>query len=130
MGGRGGSSGISAKSDNLRRTGLDVTTKGGKTTRYYFTNNAGENYYQRGIGGTPNPTPLNMSAQEFRDRAEKSGASVRQLSSSEILADVRSYTENRTITNRFLNLADVQDRTMKRGTKANRTASRIARRKQ
>ncbi len=129
MGGRGGKSGISAKSSGSGYTGLDVTTKDGETTRYYFTSNAGENYYQRGIGGNPEPTPLNMSAKEFRDRVEKSGASVREVSSAERRSDEDDYKRDRASTNKFLNAADVQDRTMKRGSKANRLASRIAKRK-
>lgn len=55
MGGRGGSSSLTKSS------GLDVTIDG-KTTRYYFTKSGGTNYYQRGIGDVPQPTPLNMSA--------------------------------------------------------------------
>lgn len=129
MGGRGGKSGISAKSSGSGYTGLDVTTKDGETIRYYFTSNAGENYYQRGIGGNPEPTPLNMSVKEFRDRVEKSGASVREVSSAERRSDEDDYKRDRASTNKFLNTADVQDRTMKRGSKANRLASRIAKRK-
>ena len=59
MGGRGGSSGIGAGGN----TGLDVT-RDGQTTRYYFFNRNGTNYYQRGISGTPEPTPANMSVKE------------------------------------------------------------------
>lgn len=129
MGGRGGKSGISAKSSGSGYTGLDVTTKDGETTRYYFTSNAGENYYQRGIGGSPEPTPLNMSAKEFRDRVEKSGAAVREVSSSERKSDEDDYKRDRASTKKFLDMADVQNGTMRRGTKANRLASRTAKRK-
>lgn len=129
MGGRGGKSGISAKSSGSGYTGLDVTTKDGETTRYYFTSNAGENYYQRGIGGSPEPTPLNMSAKEFRDRVEKSGASVREVSSSERRSDENDYKRDREATQKFLDMADRQDKTMKRVTRMERAGNRANRRK-
>ena len=129
MGGRGGKSGISAKSSGSGYTGLDVTTKDGETIRYYFTSNAGENYYQRGIGGTPEPTPLNMSVKEFRDRVEKSGASVRELSSSERRSDENDYKREREATQKFLDMADRQDKTMKRVTRMERVGNRANRRR-
>lgn len=61
MGGRGGSSGLSS-------SGLDVI-RNGETTRYYFSNKNGRHYYQIGIGGAPQPTPLNMSASEFKKKS-------------------------------------------------------------
>ena len=64
MGGRGSNSNLGGGSGSgLKTTGLDVTHNG-ETTRYYFTSKDGQNYYQRGISGTPEPTPLNMSAKE------------------------------------------------------------------
>ena len=72
MGGRGGSSRMGSAGGY---SGMDVT-KDGETTRYYFTSKNGINYYQRGIGGTPEPTPLNMSASEMRRRVQANGASV------------------------------------------------------
>lgn len=69
MGGRGGSSGIGIGGNS----GLDVT-KDGQTTRYYFSSQNGTNYYQRGIEGMSEPTPLNMSAREFKQRVEANGA--------------------------------------------------------
>ena len=74
MGGRGSNSNLGGGSGSgLKTTGLDVTHNG-ETTRYYFTSKDGQNYYQRGISGTPEPTPLNMSAKEFRQRVESNGA--------------------------------------------------------
>lgn len=121
-------SGFGKSGGSSRISGLDVTLNG-ETTRYYFTKSGSQNYYQRGVDGTPEPTPLNMSAKEFRDRVEKSGASVREVSSAERRSDEDDYKRDRASTNKFLNAADVQDRTMKRGSKANRLASRIAKRK-
>lgn len=130
MGGRGGSSGISPGGGTGNKyTGLDVTTKDGETTRYYFTKSGGVNYYQRGIGGMPEPTPLNMSVKEFRDRVEKSGASVRELSSSERRSDENDYKREREATQKFLDMADRQDKTMKRVTRMERVGNRANRRR-
>ena len=74
MGGRGSSSGGSGG-------GIDVTHSG-KTTRYYFSKRNGVNYYQKGIGGMPEPTPRNMSAKEFSDRVKANGATVKAVSQS------------------------------------------------
>ena len=77
MGGRGSNSNLGGGSGSgLKTTGLDVTHNG-ETTRYYFTSKDGQNYYQRGISGTPEPTPLNMSAKEFRQRVESNGATTK-----------------------------------------------------
>lgn len=96
MGGRGGSSNMSGKSERsgIRYSGLDVTTKDG-TTRYYFTNREGTNYYQRGIDGDPEPTPLNMSAKEFKQRVEANGATTKPLSNSDYQKENKKYMEER-----------------------------------
>lgn len=75
MGGRGGSSGI----DGAKETAFSVTMNG-ETTEYKFTRNSNQNYFQRGIGGRIEETPLNMSASEFRRRAESNGATVNKMS--------------------------------------------------
>ena len=83
MGGRGGSSNFGGGSGgSSKTTGLDVTHNG-ETTRYYFTSKDGQNYYQRGISGTPEPTPLNMSAKEFQKRMESNGATTKAISNAE-----------------------------------------------
>lgn len=75
MGGRGGSSGI----DRAKETAFSVTMNG-ETTEYKFTKKGKQNYFQRGIGGRIEETPLNMSASEFRRRAESNGATVNKMS--------------------------------------------------
>lgn len=72
MGGRGGSSGT-------KETAFSVTMNG-ETTEYKFTRKGKQNYYQRGIGGHIEETPLNMSASEFRKRVESNGATVKKMS--------------------------------------------------
>lgn len=75
MGGRGGSSGIGEG----KETAFSVTMNG-ETTEYKFTRKGKQNYFQRGIGGRIEETPLNMSASEFRRRAESNGATVNKMS--------------------------------------------------
>lgn len=122
MGGRGGSSSLTKSS------GLDVTIDG-KTTRYYFTKSGGTNYYQRGIGDVPQPTPLNMSSGEFKKRVENNGAVTKNVSAAQKRADERSYKKDRQETNRFLNQNDVSDRDLKKGSRAERIRNRANRRR-
>lgn len=100
MGGRGSSSGGGGG-------GIDVTHSG-KTTRYYFSKRNGVNYYQKGIGGTPEPTPGNMSAKEFSDRVKANGATVKTVSQSARKTEEKTYKADRKVTNSFLNQADVK----------------------
>lgn len=100
MGGRGSSSGSGGG-------GIDVTHSG-KTTRYYFSKRNGVNYYQKGIGGMPEPTPRNMSAKEFSDRVKANGATVKAVSQSARKIEEKAYKADRKATNSFLNQADVK----------------------
>lgn len=100
MGGRGSSSGVGGG-------GIDVTHSG-KTTRYYFSKRNGVNYYQKGIGGTPEPTPRNMSAKEFSDRVKANGATVKAVSKSARKIEEKEYKADRKATNSFLNQADAK----------------------
>lgn len=77
MGGRGSTSGMSSGSGSVR--GITVKMNG-QSTDYYFTTRDGTHYYQRGIEGTPNPTPQNMTMSEFRKRVERNGADVKTIS--------------------------------------------------
>ena len=97
MGGRGGSSGLGEK-----MSGLDVT-RNGDTTSYYFSKQDGVNYYQRGIGGMPEPTPLNMSIKEFAKRIASNGGKAERVTSSQKTMDERQYREDREKTDKFLN---------------------------
>lgn len=121
MGGRGGSSGIGGAG------GLDVT-KDGYTTRYYFSSKNGTNYYQRGISGVPEPTPLNMSASEFRQRMTAGGASVRNVSTSERAKESKAYKSDRKITNRFLDRETASNRMLSSGSRADAKINRANRR--
>ena len=123
MGGRGGSSGMGKGSGNI---GLDVT-KDGQTTRYYFSNRNGTNYYQRGISGTPQPTPANMSAKEFKHRVESNGATTRAVSGTERRKDQKAYKADRKATNEFLNIAEF-NRTAAKGSRSDNIDNRANRR--
>lgn len=122
MGGHGGSSGISSGGGS----GFDVT-RNGETTRYYFSSKNGQHYYQVGIGGTPQPTPLNMSASEFKKRVTSNGATVKSISASERRKDEKAYKADRKATNDFLN-ADEYNRTAVKGTRSARANNRVNRR--
>ena len=124
MGGRGSSSGLPMPP---RERGMDVTING-ETTRYYFTRKNGVNYYKRGIGGMEQPTPLNMSQREFRERAESNGATTKNLSVSEWRKDLENYKKDRKETNDFLNQNEF-NRTAKKDTRAERNYNRGARRR-
>lgn len=120
MGGRGGSSGLGTVGKN---SGLDVT-KDGQTTRYYFAHKNGVNYYQRGIGGTPEPTPMNMSAGEFKQRLERGGAVTRVVSRSERNKDERAYKADREVTNSFLDRETASNRALSSGSRADAKVNR------
>ena len=109
-------------------TGLDVT-KDGQTTRYYFSNRNGTNYYQRGISGTPQPTPLNMSASEFKKRATSNGATVKKLSASERRRDQKAYKADRKATNAFLDKETASNRALSSGSRAAAKSNRANRRR-
>ena len=124
MGGRGGSSGIGAGGN----TGLDVT-RDGQITRYYFFNRNGTNYYQRGISGTPEPTPANMSVKEFKQRVESNGATTKAVSGNERRKEQKSYKADREAANRFLDRETASNRTLSSGSRADAKVNRANRRR-
>lgn len=124
MGGRGGSSGIGIGGNS----GLDVT-KDGQTTRYYFSNRNGTNYYQRGIGGMPEPTPMNMSAKEFKQRVESGGATTKAVSVAERNKDKNTYKADRLATNQFLDKETASNRMLSRGSREDAKVNRANRRR-
>lgn len=101
MGGRGANSWLD---DSIRFTGLDVTGKDGETVRYYFTKNEGTNYYQRGYDGMPRPTPLNISAKEFKRRAESNGATTKPVTKKQYFDSKKAHKAYRKEMDKFLNL--------------------------
>lgn len=105
MGGRGGSSGMGG---NTKLSGSRVTFKDGTKKAYFFTSKNGTNYYQEGINGIPNPTPLNMSEREFKRRVKTNGGKVERISTSEMRKAQKAYKEDRKSTSNFLNAADAQ----------------------
>ena len=128
MGGRGSNSNLGGGSGSgLKTTGLDVTHNG-ETTRYYFTSKDGQNYYQRGISGTPEPTPLNMSAKEFRQRVESNGAKTKAVSNAEYKKDTKRQENYRKAADRALNSLEYNE-TAKKSTRQNRLMDRAMRKK-
>ena len=128
MGGRGSNSNLGGGSGSgLKTTGLDVTHNG-ETTRYYFTSKDGQNYYQRGISGTPEPTPLNMSVKEFRQRVESNGATTKAVSNAEYKKDTKRQENYRKAADRALNSLEYNE-TAKKSTRQNRLMDRAMRKK-
>lgn len=121
MGGRGAASGAGGSGG-----GLEVT-KDGQTTRYYFESRNGVNYYQRGIGGTPEPSPMNMTAKEFRRRVEAGGASTRGISSAEKAREQKARKAEREATDRFLNIETASNRSLSSGSRAEAKTNRVNR---
>lgn len=70
---------------------------------------------------------MNMSAAEFRRRAEAGGATVRSLSSSEKRKDTAEYKADRKATDAFLNAADF-NKTAARDSRSDRINNRANRR--
>lgn len=103
MGGRGGNS-VFTPSNGLRESGLDVTFQG-ETTRYYFYKNGNTTLYTRYLNGTPQPTPLNMSAAEFKQRVISNGGSVKDVTADEYKADLKAHNLYQKDMDRFLNTA-------------------------
>jgi len=125
MGGRGNKSNISSKSPPLH--GVDITTKDGKTTRYYFEQHNGTNFYWAN-GEMPKPTPLNMPESEFKRRAKSNGATIKKVSKAEIQRSKEARAADRKATNEFLNHYDVSNREMSRGSRANAIQNRANKR--
>lgn len=124
MGGRGGSSSIGSGGSS----GFDVT-RNGETTRYYFSSKNGQHYYQVGIGGAPQPTPMNMSASEFRKRAVSNGATVKSISGFERRKDQKAYKSDRKATNTFLDKETASNRALSSGSRADAKVNRASRRR-
>ncbi|WP_368190440.1 hypothetical protein [Blautia sp. 1033sp1_1033st1_G9_1033SCRN_220408] len=125
MGGRGGSSSFKAGGNG---GGLDVT-RDGQTTRYYFTNHNGTNYYQRGVDGMPEPTPNNMTEKEFKRRVEANGAVTKAVSREERSKDEKRYKADRRATNAFLDRETASNRMLSSGSRADAKVNRVNRRR-
>ena len=130
MGGRGSNSNLGGGSGGgLKTTGLDVTHNG-ETTRYYFTSKDGQNYYQRGISGTPEPTPLNMSAKEFRQRVESNGATTKAVSNAEYKKAEKAYQKERDSRPDYeLGIGLKDNSAYRRTARKNRVMNRVMKRK-
>lgn len=123
MGGRGSSSRMSGGV-----SGLSVKVQG-ETTNYYFTKVNGQNFYQRGVGGIPEPTPQNMSPDEFRRRVEANGAEVKTITASQRSKEEVERKADRKAANEFLDRAYASDRDMKKDSRSDARVNRANRRR-
>ena len=111
-----------------RMNGVSIRFQG-EDTDYYFTSHKGTNYYQRGWGGRPEPTPKNMTYNEFIERAKRNGASIQRLSDVDKERKYEEYRKRRREAEKSLDLDNVQNKEMKRGSRAARKVNRANRRK-
>lgn len=123
MGGRGGSSSFSGR----KTTGMDVTHNG-ETTRYYFSKHGETNFYQRGIDGNAEPTPLNMTATEFKQRVESNGATVKPVTAAAMKTERKNYEAYRKAADAFLDQQTASNRELSRGSKMAAKGNRATRR--
>lgn len=116
------------KGGNGANSGLSVTING-YTADYYFSKNGDRNFYQRGIGGTPEPTPQNITAKEFKQRAISNGATVKNITSSEHKKSESEYKAERKAMNDFLDKETASNRSLSQGSRAARKVNRANRRR-
>ena len=125
MGGRGANSGFQSGG---KTSGISVTYDG-MTTQYYFSSHDGQNYYQRGVSEMPEPTPQNMTAQEFKRRMIASGATVSNISDSERKQAEVSAHMGKAETDKILNQAYVSEKIFTHDSRAARKSKRGSRRR-
>ena len=143
MGGRGSSSGVSVKG---KAYGTEYTTlhesgnikfvryndsKSSKTPIETMTN---RRVYvtidNRGISGTPEPTPLNMSAKEFRQRVESNGATTKAVSNAEYKKAEKAYQKERDSRPDYeLGIGLKDNSAYRRTARKNRVMNRVMKRK-
>lgn len=122
-GGRGGRR-IGANNISAARVKM-----GDYEAEYYFMKAGSKNFFQRGLGGTPEPTPNNMSKNAMVSRMQKNGAEVSVMSKSEIKKNLESHKKYREEMEKFLDKAYVSDRDFKKGSREERTGNRANRRR-
>ena len=125
----GGSGGGGGAATALNGTSGYNVTVNGQNMQYFFEKQDGVTYYKNSIGAIGEPTPENMTERQMIDRMKNNGVTVNKMSKSELTQLYDSYKSDRAQMNEFLNQAYVQDKTMKKGSKANRIGSRVRRRK-
>lgn len=109
-------------------SGYNVTFNG-EDRQYFFEKHDDVTYYKTSINDIGEPTPNNMTETQMVNRMKENGASVNSMSKSELTKLYKGYQDDRKKTNEILNLAYVQDKTMKRGSRTNRIGTRVRRRK-
>jgi hypothetical protein len=100
----------------------------GEEKTYFFEQSKGKNYYHDTVGGIAEPTPQNMTPKEMMERMAANGAKVSIMSVNERKKIEAEYRKDRQQTNDFLNRAYLTDKTFVKGSRADRTARRAAKR--
>ena len=105
------------------------TDGSGNTMEMYFSKMDGQNYYSRGIGETPNPTPNNMTPSQMVGRARANGYTVDKKSNKTLKEEYDAYKKDKAETQRVLDAAYVSDSNFVKGSRANRIGNRAAARR-
>lgn len=125
MGGRGASSGGGGGLAGIKST-FAVSDQDGNDMGLIIEAN-GKTFWQNARGRI-SELPDNVTAKEYVDRVTKNGGAAKKLSKADLAKKDAEHKAYRKAMDAFLNNADVTDKTMKKGTKANRTSSAVARR--
>lgn len=122
MGSRGGAGGVGF-------SGL-TATKNGETVNFFFYKMGKETLYANDLTSIPEQTPNGMTRAEFKQRLIANGATVREISTSEIKKMEEERKADREETDKFLNKAYLSDKTFVKGSRMERKRLAKHRRKQ
>lgn len=109
--------------------GYNVKTADGTNVDYYFVKNGDNTYYGTEINHIDEVTPNNWTEKQMINRIKSNGGTVSQYKEKEIVDKEVARIKDRRATDKFLNESYVQDKTMKKGSKANRIRGRVNKRK-
>ena len=125
FGGRGADYGVSGKSSV---PGVSFTDADGKEYKWYFKTNGKNHFYSTSIGGTPKPTPNNMSPKQMIEQLKKTTKNVKKISRSEKEKSLKEYKDDRAKTNDFLDREYVSNKHFVKGSRSNRITNRVNKR--
>ena len=125
FGGRGADYGGSGKS---AVPGVSFTDADGKEYKWYFKTNGKNHFYSTSIGGTPKPTPNNMSPKQMIEQLKKTTKNVKKISRSEKEKSLKEYKDDRAKTNDFLDREYVRNNHFVKGSRSNRITNRVNKR--
>lgn len=125
IGGGSSSGGRSEAEQNVKGiNGYKVTTASGDEMELFFAKNGDTNYYKRDLTEMFEETPNNWTEKQMIDRINENGGKAEKYSKKELVDKEQNRIEQRKQSDALLNQAYVSDKTMKKGSKANRIRNR------